>query len=229
MSYFGLPYIHAVFDVAAWLASMTVFWLTTRHLIPAGALPANRVRIPASTPSPPARARSAARCSSAPRMRCCPACRRWASPWSGGIAGAIAAVEAFKRFTGVTARPASSSPRPSPPPSPSAGWAASSPASPISPTARRPRSMGRRFRRRHSPPSRAALQFARDGGDVRRAALALHGPRPLLARQRLLSPVGWYGLQRFVWEFFKPYATLIGPFNLFHLVCLGASSCTLRR
>ena len=35
MSYFGLPYIHAVFDVAAWLASMTVFWLTTRHLIPA--------------------------------------------------------------------------------------------------------------------------------------------------------------------------------------------------
>ena len=27
MSYFGLPYIHAVFDVAAWLASMTVFWL----------------------------------------------------------------------------------------------------------------------------------------------------------------------------------------------------------
>ena len=40
MSYFGLPYIHAVFDVAAWLASMSVFWLTTRHLIPAEALPA---------------------------------------------------------------------------------------------------------------------------------------------------------------------------------------------
>ena len=37
---------------------------------------------------------------------------------------------------------------------------------------------------------------------------------------------GWYGLQRFVWEFFKPYATIIGPFNLFHLVCLGLS-CTL--
>ena len=28
-------------------------------------------------------------------------------------------------------------------------------------------------------------------------------------------------LQRFVWEFFKPYATVIGPFNLFHVVCLG--------
>ena len=33
--------------------------------------------------------------------------------------------------------------------------------------------------------------------------------------------VGWYALQRFVWEFFKPYATVIGPFNLFHVVCLG--------
>ena len=33
--------------------------------------------------------------------------------------------------------------------------------------------------------------------------------------------VGWYGLQRFVWEFFKPYATLLGPFNLFHFVCFG--------
>jgi prolipoprotein diacylglyceryltransferase len=30
--------------------------------------------------------------------------------------------------------------------------------------------------------------------------------------------VGAYGAQRFVWEFFKPYAQLIGPFNLFHLL-----------
>src|SRR5437764_1047044 len=33
--------------------------------------------------------------------------------------------------------------------------------------------------------------------------------------------VGWYGLQRSAWEFLKPYATLAGPFNVFHLVCLG--------
>jgi prolipoprotein diacylglyceryltransferase len=33
--------------------------------------------------------------------------------------------------------------------------------------------------------------------------------------------VGWYALQRFVWEFLKPYATVIGPLNLFHIVCLG--------
>ena len=31
----------------------------------------------------------------------------------------------------------------------------------------------------------------------------------------------WYGLQRFVWEFLKPYPTLVGPFNLFHCLCLG--------
>ena len=33
--------------------------------------------------------------------------------------------------------------------------------------------------------------------------------------------VGWYGVQRFVWEFFKPYPKLIGPLNLFHLLMLG--------
>jgi prolipoprotein diacylglyceryltransferase len=30
-----------------------------------------------------------------------------------------------------------------------------------------------------------------------------------------------YGAQRFLWEFLKPYPTLIGPFNHFHLICLG--------
>jgi prolipoprotein diacylglyceryltransferase len=28
-----------------------------------------------------------------------------------------------------------------------------------------------------------------------------------------------YGAQRFVWEFLKPYPTLFGPFNHFHLMC----------
>jgi hypothetical protein len=31
----------------------------------------------------------------------------------------------------------------------------------------------------------------------------------------------WYGAQRFLWEFLKPYPTLIGPFNVFHVLCLG--------
>lgn len=30
-----------------------------------------------------------------------------------------------------------------------------------------------------------------------------------------------YGAQRFVWEFLKPYPALVGPFNHFHLMCVG--------
>jgi phosphatidylglycerol:prolipoprotein diacylglycerol transferase len=30
-----------------------------------------------------------------------------------------------------------------------------------------------------------------------------------------------YAVQRFMWEFVKPYGTILGPFNLFHLICLG--------
>lgn len=32
---------------------------------------------------------------------------------------------------------------------------------------------------------------------------------------------GWYAAQRFVWEFLKPYPPVVGPFNLFHLVCIA--------
>jgi prolipoprotein diacylglyceryltransferase len=32
--------------------------------------------------------------------------------------------------------------------------------------------------------------------------------------------VGCYAGQRFVWEFLKPYGTVLGPFNLFHLLSL---------
>jgi phosphatidylglycerol:prolipoprotein diacylglycerol transferase len=31
----------------------------------------------------------------------------------------------------------------------------------------------------------------------------------------------YYGLQRFLWEFLKPYGALIGPFTLFHLLSLA--------
>jgi hypothetical protein len=33
--------------------------------------------------------------------------------------------------------------------------------------------------------------------------------------------VGVYTVQRFFWEFLKPYPTLLGPFNLFHILMLG--------
>jgi phosphatidylglycerol:prolipoprotein diacylglycerol transferase len=34
----------------------------------------------------------------------------------------------------------------------------------------------------------------------------------------------YYGLQRFVWEFLKPYGALIGPLTLFHLLSLAILS-----
>jgi phosphatidylglycerol---prolipoprotein diacylglyceryl transferase len=33
--------------------------------------------------------------------------------------------------------------------------------------------------------------------------------------------VGWYGFQRFAWEFLKPYGAIMGPFNVFHFVAFG--------
>ena len=42
---------------------------------------------------------------------------------------------------------------------------------------------------------------------------------PVLRNAFYLS-VGWYGVQRFCWEFFKPYATIVGPYNLFHILCV---------
>ncbi len=48
----------------------------------------------------------------------------------------------------------------------------------------------------------------------------------LARRSRLFLANGFYLMvlyyagQRFVWEFFKPYAPVAGPFNLFHVVCL---------
>jgi prolipoprotein diacylglyceryltransferase len=46
---------------------------------------------------------------------------------------------------------------------------------------------------------------------------ALAGDR-FWAVQGFYLVVGYYGLQRFAWEFVKPYGTLIGPLTLFHLL-----------
>lgn len=32
---------------------------------------------------------------------------------------------------------------------------------------------------------------------------------------------GFYGAQRFIWEFLKPYPAVLGPFNVFHLAAAG--------
>jgi phosphatidylglycerol:prolipoprotein diacylglycerol transferase len=46
--------------------------------------------------------------------------------------------------------------------------------------------------------------------------------RQVLAyRRSFYLMCAWYGLQRFAWEFLKPYPTLIGPVNVFHVVAGG--------
>jgi phosphatidylglycerol:prolipoprotein diacylglycerol transferase len=51
------------------------------------------------------------------------------------------------------------------------------------------------------------------------AGIAAHAP--LFLRQGFYLFVGWYGVQRFAWEFLKPYPAVLGPLNLFHLACLA--------
>jgi phosphatidylglycerol:prolipoprotein diacylglycerol transferase len=53
-------------------------------------------------------------------------------------------------------------------------------------------------------------------------ALVLIGCRnPFFMRNGFYLLVLVYAGQRFAWEFLKPYGGVIGPFNLFHLICAG--------
>ena len=42
-----------------------------------------------------------------------------------------------------------------------------------------------------------------------------------LRRTGFYAFVAVYAVQRFAWEFWKPYATIIGPLNVFHLLSLA--------
>ena len=50
---------------------------------------------------------------------------------------------------------------------------------------------------------------------------ALAARQSFVMRNGFYLLVLWYAGQRFLWEFLKPYATLAGPFNLFHFVSIG--------
>jgi phosphatidylglycerol---prolipoprotein diacylglyceryl transferase len=50
---------------------------------------------------------------------------------------------------------------------------------------------------------------------------------PLFLRQGFYLFVSWYALQRFAWEFLKPYPHLVGPLNLFHLICIALFAYSL--
>ncbi len=49
------------------------------------------------------------------------------------------------------------------------------------------------------------------------AGLAVRAPWAM--RRGFYALCVWYGLQRFAWEFLKPYPPVLGPLNLFHLLC----------
>jgi phosphatidylglycerol:prolipoprotein diacylglycerol transferase len=51
--------------------------------------------------------------------------------------------------------------------------------------------------------------------------MGLQRRSPWAMRRGFYAMCVWYGVQRFAWEFLKPYPTLLGPFNLFHLLCGG--------
>jgi len=42
----------------------------------------------------------------------------------------------------------------------------------------------------------------------------------LFRKQGFYIFVGYYAVQRFTWEFLKPYPPIVGPLNLFHLLCI---------
>jgi prolipoprotein diacylglyceryltransferase len=222
VTYFGLPYIHAVFDVAAWLASMTVFWLTTRRLLPPEALPANRV------PHAGAYALAAgcgALCGAmffGTANALLSGVHALGFSMIGGIAGAILSIEAFKRVIGVRG---------------STGLAFAAPFAATVAVGRLGCFFAGLADFTYGTPT--TLPWGVDFGDgIARHPVQLYESLAMAAMfvvliNRLIArdpfwlangfylTVGWYALQRFVWEFFKPYATIIGPFNLFHVVCLG--------
>ncbi|MBN9513696.1 MAG: prolipoprotein diacylglyceryl transferase [Alphaproteobacteria bacterium] len=201
---------------------MAVFWLTTRHLIPATALPAHRV----SHPGAYAIAAGCGALCGAMFFGTANALlsgeRAIGFSMVGGLAGAIAAVEAFKRMTGVSG---------------STGIVFAAPFAATVAVGRLGCFFSGLVDFTYGTPT--SVPWAVDFGDgVLRHPVQLYESLAMalmfvvliwrfVARDRFwlangfYLTVGWYALQRFVWEFFKPYATVIGPFNLFHVVCLG--------
>jgi phosphatidylglycerol---prolipoprotein diacylglyceryl transferase len=141
---------------------------------------------------------------------------------AGGIAGAIAAIEIFKRLSGIAG---------------STGIAFAAPFAATVAVGRLGCFFAGLADYTYGTPT--GLPWGVDFGDgVARHPVQLYEALAMAAMWVLLLVklarrdrfwlangfylvAGWYGLQRFVWEFFKPYATVAGPFNLFHLVCLG--------
>jgi phosphatidylglycerol---prolipoprotein diacylglyceryl transferase len=53
------------------------------------------------------------------------------------------------------------------------------------------------------------------------ALVLLARREPFFMRNGFYLLVLYYGAQRFLWEFLKPYGDVAGPFNIFHFICLA--------
>jgi phosphatidylglycerol---prolipoprotein diacylglyceryl transferase len=204
------------------LASLATYWFGSRRLLPVGALPAERVAQPglyAIAAGMGALLGAAFFGTLNARLG---GLNAFGFSMAGGLAGAIAGVEVFKRLTGVTG---------------STGIAFAAPFCATVAIGRLGCFFAGLGDYTYGTPT--SLPWGVDFGDgVRRHPVQLYEALAMAAMLAVLLwrlrrgdrfwlangfylVVGWYGLQRFVWEFFKPYATVIGPFNLFHIVCLG--------
>lgn len=56
---------------------------------------------------------------------------------------------------------------------------------------------------------------------------ALRGERPWATHHGFHVFILAYATQRFAWEWLKPYPPVLGPLNLFHLLCLGLAGYAL--
>src|SRR5262245_19302982 len=101
MTWFGLPLIHAVFDVLAWLASMVVFWVTTRRLLPPDVLPASRLPHPGAYMIAAGLGALIGAMFFGTANALLSGVRALGFSMVGGIAGGIASIEIFKRIAGI--------------------------------------------------------------------------------------------------------------------------------
>jgi prolipoprotein diacylglyceryltransferase len=210
-------FLHTVFDITAWLAAAAaIFWLSRRGL----QFPAQSFELPYVAALVFGAGLGAYLFGSA---------NLWLSGQSGiarsvegALAGGIVAIELYKWSAGITARTGARFALPL-----GAGIAIGR--------------LGCYFAGlddfTYGTPT--ALPWGHDFGDgilrhpvqlyesAAMAAFALGYVLAVLNRNAFTITNGfylalaYYGAQRFLWEFLKPYGTLIGPFTLFHLLSLS--------
>jgi len=216
----GHNLVHAVFDIAAWLASMTTMWLVATRLLPRDALAVSRLE--------------------RPRLYVLVAvaglflgalivgtANIWLSGGNeagfsivGGFAGGILAIELYKPLAGIRH---------------STGIVFAAPLAVTVMVGRWGCFFAGLPDFTYGTPT--SLPWGVDFGDgITRHPVQLYESAAmalflvvLLRRLRERDPfwitngfyiaIGWYAAQRFAWEYLKPYGHVIGPFNLFHLVC----------